>query len=70
MWFVTIAAGILASCEASQGRLSRNQFHMYIEQLMASLAPEKTEEFLELLSDSVKVCTWEGSSVKVCTWGV
>lgn len=60
MWFVAIAATILASCEASQGRLSKSQFHTYIEQLVANLTQEKTEEFLELLSASVKVWMWEG----------
>ena len=60
-WFVTIATRIMASFDAPHGRLSRGQFYLYIEQLIANLPQSKAEEFLELLNASVKVwCQCEG----------
>ena len=57
-WIVTIAIRVLASLDAPHGRLGRSQFHLYIEQLTANLPHDKAEEFMEMLSASVKVCSW------------
>ena len=51
----TTAKEKLASQRTQQKRLTRPQFHSYMNQLTTGMEPSEVEEFIDYLSTSVKV---------------